>query len=150
MEFIPKSTKIKDKRELTKRALPSHIPTKEFLEKANITEEGVKQLPMMESFLRGHKLPTNIDRNIVATNFNKQDQLVILFDTGERITTSAINIKEYVEQYVTVQAGTSGGIASNQEVFIGEPITAPSYPAIIFQDRIIDGQTVYTMRVNVP
>lgn len=39
--------------------------------------------------------------------------------------------------------------ADRQEVFIGTP-AAPTYPALAFEPRIIDGQTVYTMKVNAP
>lgn len=42
----------------------------------------------------------------------------------------------------------SGG--SKEQVFIGEPATLPTYPALIFTERTVDGQTVYEMQVNVP
>lgn len=37
-----------------------------------------------------------------------------------------------------------------QEVFIDTPALLPSYPAIIFEETTIDGEQVYTMKVNVP
>lgn len=109
MKFIPKKNKLVNKRELTKKVLPSHVPTVKVLEDIGITEEEVKTLPRVDSFLRGHNLPLDVDRNVIAANFNQRDQLEILFDTGEKIVTSAINIKEYVEQYVTVTQGEGGG-----------------------------------------
>lgn len=47
----------------------------------------------------------------------------------------------------TAPQSTGGG---SQEVFIGAPAILPTYPALIFTERTIDGQTVYEMQVNVP
>lgn len=43
-----------------------------------------------------------------------------------------------------------GGGGSQQEVFIGTPFPLPTYPALIFETTTIGGETVYTMKVNVP
>lgn len=37
-----------------------------------------------------------------------------------------------------------------KEVFIGAPNPLPTTPALVFQEVIVDGQTVYIMGVNVP
>lgn len=44
----------------------------------------------------------------------------------------------------------TGSADSRQEVFIGAPAILPTYPALIFTERTIGGQTVYEMQVNVP
>lgn len=61
------------------------------------------------------------------------------------------------ESFVVVQGGvtlrTSAASimgAGRQEVFIGEPAVAPTYPAIILAETVVDGQTVYEFKVNVP
>jgi hypothetical protein len=36
------------------------------------------------------------------------------------------------------------------EVFIGSPATLPDYAALVFEEAVIEGQTVYVIKVNVP
>lgn len=152
MKFTPKKNKIENKRDLS-RPLPSHVPTRESLEKALLEQPELLPTVSVDYFMKRNSLPQNVNRNVIACNFNDYDELVILFDTGEKIKTKPINVKEMVEQYITVQQTVEGSAPSGdsiQEVFIGEPTTLPSYPALIFQPTTIDGQQVYTMRVNVP
>lgn len=139
--------------EKQERKLPSHIPTREMFNalKQEEQQEIVSKALVLPAFLRQHSLPEGVARNIRAMNFNKEGKLVVVFDTGEIITTDAVAIQEIIEQHIGVAISREGsGGETRQEVFIGAPPTLPTYPALIFVSRVVDGQTVYEMQVNVP
>lgn len=56
--------------------------------------------------------------------------------------------KAETDALIAYSGGTGGGAI--QEVFIGEPAMLPTYPGIVFVQRVVEGQTVYEMNVNVP
>jgi hypothetical protein len=51
-------------------------------------------------------LEANPDRSLVHAEFNKNGQLVLVFNTGEKITTNESSIKEYVQQTIGIAAAT--------------------------------------------
>lgn len=152
MKFTPKSNKIENKRELS-RSLPSHVPTKEVLEQARLSEQEIVEAVKLEPFLRKHQLPQGVERNLIAANFDDKDRLVLVFDTCERIITNPLDIKTLIETHVVgfkekIILGEE--VDYVQEVFIGTPASVIEYPALIFEETTVDGQTVYCMKVNVP
>jgi hypothetical protein len=88
------------------RKVPEHV--KQLL-KARVQEPEVQQ-GIQRAFLGKNALPSNQDRNLVNAEFNKNDQLVLTFDTGETITTKSVAIKEYIEQHLSVQAGLTNPV----------------------------------------
>lgn len=96
-------------------------------------------------------------RGRAADSFDRDVGLVL-----DRVMQSFVRRLEKVERGTQELAGERGGDASvrqsqapaivdaPQEVFIGAPATLPGYPALVFTERTIDGQTVYEMQVNVP
>lgn len=48
------------------------------------------------------ELPSNQVRTLIKADFNQMNQLVLTFDTGEKITTNAPDISQHIDQYLTV------------------------------------------------
>lgn len=55
-----------------------------------------------KEFLGKNALPVGVERNLINANFDTNSRLVLLFDTGETITTDSV--KQVIENYVTVGA----------------------------------------------
>jgi hypothetical protein len=62
------------------------------------------------AFLGKNALPTDSDRVLVSADFNEQAQLVLVFDTGETLTTKSIITEEIMQQFLTVTTGSTGDI----------------------------------------
>lgn len=92
------------------RTRPSHFPVRDTTETQKAVVEAVneskgyseKVLPIASAFLGDNALPTGVDRNVVSADFNDKNELVITFDTGERITTRAIEVEQFIEQYTQI------------------------------------------------
>lgn len=151
MEFIPKRTKIVKKHDLS-RPKPSHVPSREFIEKALEEEPQLLQAVVVDYFMRQGSLPQGVDRNVIAADFNDYDQLVIQFDTGEKIKTKSIDIKQIIESHVggfREKIILGEGVTHIPEIFINSTGIVP-YAALNFASITVDGQTVYKMQLNVP
>lgn len=83
------------------RKIPEHV--KQLLVKQ--VSEPETQKAIHKAFLGDNALPTDQDRTVVNAEFNDKNQLVILFDTGEKIITKSLDITQNIEQYLTVTAG---------------------------------------------
>lgn len=99
--------------ERTKKALeplkpkvPSHLAAvlqKRAVEpSSNLPEPLVKQNSIKQEFLGKNALVADPERSLVSADFNEKNQLVLQFDTGEKITTKPINVDENIENYVTL------------------------------------------------
>lgn len=92
------------------RTRPSHFPVRDTTDTQKAVVEAVneskgyseKVLPIASAFLGDNALPTGVERNVVSADFNDKNELVITFDTGERITTRAIEIEQFIEQYTQI------------------------------------------------
>jgi len=93
---------------------PSHIPDPVLIkafqqqEAQEILKAEMDKLISVPSYL-GKSLPQGTQRNVIAANFDSQDRYVILFDTGEQLISRSMDIKQYVEQYVTISGKSGGG-----------------------------------------
>lgn len=54
-------------------------------------------------------LPADPNRSLIGADFDADGRLVLRFDTGETITTTEGNIREYIERIVTIAAPASSG-----------------------------------------
>lgn len=82
----------------------------ETVKEEKVPQESQKELlqkPISKEFLGKSALPTGVTRNVVSADFNEKQQLVILFDTGEKITTSSVD-SGTVENYTTITGSGSG------------------------------------------
>ena len=68
----------------------------------SLPEPSVKTNTIKQEFLGKNALVADPERSLVAADFNEKNQLVLQFDTGEKITTKPINIDENIENYVTL------------------------------------------------
>jgi hypothetical protein len=93
------------------RNVPEHV--KQLL-KQKLQEPEVQQ-SINKAFLGENSLESNKQRTVVNAEFNQNNQLVILFDTGEKITTKPIDITQNIEQYLSVSAGFSPILNNPQE-----------------------------------
>ena len=106
-----------------KRPVPQHIQA--LLERK--IQEPETQAQINSVFLGKSALPADKERTLVQADFNSKNQLVLTFDTGEKITTSAPNIEQNIEQYLSVSTGgTSGPITglTNPTDFLGFNLSA--------------------------
>lgn len=89
---------------------------------------------------------------IVSSWVAADNHLMFEMSDGRQIDAGDLNLPESSSQFVNVTqkivSGMGGG--DRQEVFIGEPAVAPDYPAIILAENVVDGQTVFEFKVNVP
>lgn len=124
-QAILKKTNVAKQREPVK--IPSHVPTVEMVEALRkesgqrLIEEEINKQVSVPSQL-GEPLKQGIQRNVIAANFDNKGRLVILFDTGEKLTTRSVDIKEYVEQFISVNnsGSSSQGVL---EVVAGDNVT---------------------------
>ena len=72
--------------------------------------------------------------------------LVLTLSDGSEIDAGPI----LTDSKTAIVHNLGGSGSGNQEVYIGAPTVLPTYPALVFDEVIISGQTVYTMKVNVP
>lgn len=93
------------------RKIPEHV--KQLLVKQVYQPDAAKSIH--KAFLGDNALPVDQDRVVVNAEFNDKNQLVILFDTGEKITTKPLDVTQNIEQYLTVTAGFSPLIDNPQE-----------------------------------
>jgi hypothetical protein len=73
------------------RVLPSHIA--QLLKQNVLAKES--QGVIQQAFLGKNALVSDEDRNLVKADFNSSNELVLTFNTGERIITSAVNIEKH-------------------------------------------------------
>lgn len=99
-----KRTEAQSVTKTVKRPVPQHIQA--LLERK--VQEPETQRAINSVFLGKSALPADKERTLVQADFNSKNQLVLTFDTGEKITTSAPNIEQNIEQYLSVSAGGSG------------------------------------------
>jgi len=89
-----------------KPKLPAHLAA--VLQKRSqdhseqLPEPSEKAPAIRQAFLGKNALTPDSDRSLVSADFNDKNQLVMQFDTGEKITTKPINIDEKIENYVTL------------------------------------------------
>jgi hypothetical protein len=85
--------------------------------------------------------------SVTDANIAADGSLVITLSDGSEVDAGPIltDVKASV-----IHNLSGGGGGSQQEVFIGAPAVLPTYPALIFETTTIGGETVYTMKVNVP
>ena len=99
-----KRTEAQSVTKTVKRPVPQHIQA--LLERK--VQEPETQRAINSVFLGKSALPADKERTLVQADFNSKNQLVLTFDTGEKITTSAPNIEQNIEQYLSVSAGSTG------------------------------------------
>ena len=118
-----KRTEAQSVTKTVKRPVPQHIQA--LLERK--IQEPETQAKINSVFLGKSALPADKERTLVQADFNSKNQLVLTFDTGEKITTSAPNIEQNIEQYLSVSTGgTSGPITglTNPTDFLGFNLSA--------------------------
>lgn len=97
---------LKKPSEPLKPKLPSHLSAvlqKRAVEPPSpIAEPLEKQQPIKQAFLGKNALVPDPERSLVSADFNEKNQLVMQFDTGEKIVTKPINVDENIENYVTL------------------------------------------------
>jgi hypothetical protein len=69
---------------------------------SGLAEATVKVNPIKQAFLGKNALVPESERSLVSADFNTNNQLVLQFDTGEKIITKPINIDEKIDNYVTL------------------------------------------------
>jgi hypothetical protein len=69
-------------------------------------EPASKRETIQQAFLPKNALQSGLNRSLVSADFDDKGQLVLLFDTGEKIVTSEIAIKEYIEQNIAIAPST--------------------------------------------
>lgn len=67
-----------------------------------LPEPDEKPQYIKQAFLGKNALVPDPERSLVSADFNEKNQLVMQFDTGEKITTKPINVDENIENYVTL------------------------------------------------
>lgn len=97
---------LKKPSEPLKPKLPSHLSAvlqKRAVEPPSpVAEPLEKQQPIKQAFLGKNALVPDPERSLVSADFNEKNQLVMQFDTGEKIVTKPINVDENIENYVTL------------------------------------------------
>jgi hypothetical protein len=102
--------------------VPSHV---ESLRSYTNPFEMVSKVAEPKDFVRSavlgkSALPSNQERTLISADFNPMNQLVLTFDTGEKITTKAPDIEQHVEQYlnITNASGTNQQGVTMEDVII--------------------------------
>mgnify|MGYP003650066519 CR=1 FL=1 len=95
--------------------VPSHV---ESLRSYTNPFEVVSKVSDPKDFVRSavigkSALPSNQERTLVNAVFNPMNQLVLTFNTGEKITTKAIDIEQNVDQYLHI---TSKGVTMDDVI----------------------------------
>ena len=103
-----KRTEAQSVTKTVKRPVPQHIQA--LLERK--IQEPETQAKINSVFLGKSALPADKERTLVQADFNSKNQLVLTFDTGEKITTSAPNIEQNIEQYLSVSTGGTVGLTN--------------------------------------
>lgn len=111
-KFKPKSIKKQEQQ------IPWHL--KAVLEASKQALEPVSEVnPSRPTLLIKNALTSDPSRSLVAAEFDSSDRLVLTFDDGQKIITRPIDIKSYIEQYVSVkvdgEGGTGGGLTNPVE-----------------------------------
>lgn len=100
-KFKPKSI-VKQQQEI-----PWHL--KAVLEASKQASEPISEVtPSRPTLLIKNAITSDPSRSLVAAEFDKSDRLVLTFDDGQKIITRPVDIKSYVEQYVSVKTGSEG------------------------------------------
>lgn len=131
-----KSLEVRFKPTVEPRVIPSHVSS---LLKQNIVQELVPAV-IKQAFLGKNALVPNPDRSLVNADFNKRNQLVLTFNTGEVIKTRAIKVNELIEQHLTVTDNTSG--ESTSKFTVGE-ITITSATKSLDTNYLVADGSVY-------
>ncbi len=85
--------------------IPLHL--KAVLEASkSIPDTNTSKSIIQQAFLPKNSLEVGKDRSLVSADFDNLGRLVLLFDTGEKIITSEIAIKEYIEQNIAIAPNT--------------------------------------------
>lgn len=103
------AAKIKESKESkasVKKVVPQHVQA--ILNRTLQVPENKEVIN--RAFLGKSALPPDQERTLVAADFNDKNQLVLTFDTGEKITTNAPDIEQNIEQYLSVSAGLSNPV----------------------------------------
>jgi hypothetical protein len=89
-----------------KRKVPSHVDSlRSYTNPFEIVSQTVETKDFVRNSLVGKSvLPFNKERTIISADFNAKNQLVLTFDTGEKITTNTPNIEQHVDQYLNITA----------------------------------------------
>lgn len=83
--------------------------TKELLPAPLVTNQGISP-----EFLPKGQLPANVQRNITGINFNSKGQLVVTFDTGEKIETDSVDT---LNVHTTVAVGGPSSSSSSDDSY---------------------------------
>lgn len=130
----------KVKKSVTPVSTPSHLPM-EVLKQSLEKEESKKLL--LPAFLRQHSLPDNINRNLIAVNFDTENCLVLTFDTGEIIKTSPVEVGDTINQ--TIGLTTVNEAPSNLNLDYIDFSLTPSVTAEGFVGRLVWNPTQQTL-----
>lgn len=85
-------------------ALPMHLRL--ILDAADQIEDTDDKELVKKAVLGADSLPVGLDRNLIKAVFNTRNQLVLKFDTGETITTNALELKaESIDSVVYAGGG---------------------------------------------
>lgn len=91
---------------------PSHVESlRSYSNPFEVVSKVAEPKDFVKSAVLGKSaLPSNQERTLVNADFNPMNQLVLTFDTGEKIVTSSPNIEQKIEQYLNITS--SNGSAS--------------------------------------
>jgi hypothetical protein len=125
------------------RVVPSHIA--QLLKQNVLAKES--QGVIQQAFLGKNALVPNEDRNLVQADFNSSNELVLTFNTGERIITSAVNIEKYLRSVNTGIQGPRGAdgtstISGTAELDFGTSnktaeVIVTGVPGVLTTSRVI-------------
>lgn len=110
--------------------IPLHLKAVLEASKNNSDKTNVNSSTIQQAFLPKNSLEVGKNRSLVSADFDDFGRLVLLFDTGEKITTSEIAIKEYIEQSIAIAPNTQilssdNSITIDQSTQIFDIGTAP-------------------------
>ena len=67
------------------------------------------------AFLPKNSLSTNQDRNVISAEWGSRGELILVFDTGERLVTSPVPVSENIEQYISISNVSESSSSSSQD-----------------------------------
>lgn len=94
-----------EKRKVTAPAMPMHLKAVLDASKASLSPVS-RQGVIQQAFLPENSLQAGLNRSLVSADFDNSGRLVLTFDTGEKIITSEVAIKEYIEQNIAIAPNT--------------------------------------------
>ncbi len=101
---------------LTKRKIPDHIA---LLTKAKeSTVKSTDSNPKFHQAFLGKQALVPAERNLVSADFDSEGRLVLMFDTGEKITTKPAPAEQVtVNRTVVVQPQTEPAVTTEEELY---------------------------------